>query len=199
MTKKLANPKPNQCITVNPAKAALTAQATKPMNTLPRTTFVNGINPFQSPIEVTPTKPEPIMQKPAKPAKTKIKLEDHSTPYKPPVQPTHDEHKASVQEHAIDDSIGFDIAITNDPLPPSRSAPLYKYRPKFESMAMGQALRMPTANVGKVAGAMRKWVEITGKKAHVKSMQRYCEDAGYGRVWLLDGVSKMVKRAKVSA
>jgi hypothetical protein len=68
----------------------LTASRSKPR---PCTTFVGGINPFlrlgalPKTKPSKPPKPKPIMQKPAKPAKTRIKDEDYSTPYKPPVSP----------------------------------------------------------------------------------------------------------------
>lgn len=176
------------------------------MNAPIQTTFANGINPFTGLCNL-PTRPDPIMQKPAKPAKskTKPKDEDYSTPYQPPV-PTVKESLTVASSQPADpvpvDPIDLGLSITSDPLPASRAAPPYKYHPIFERMALGQALRVPTANVGKVSGAMRKWIGMEGVQAHTKSTRHYVNpvskatDTGYGRVWLLARVSQVPKRKK---
>ncbi|MBP9149214.1 MAG: hypothetical protein KBG00_10580 [Rhodoferax sp.] len=132
--------------------------------------------------------------RPAKPAtvKTLPKDEDYSTPYKPPVvvEVSH----CPLQPESLAPLQMLGLSITSDPLPVTRAVSLYKYHPIFDRMEFGQSLRTPTANVGKVAGAMRKWIGMKGKTAHVKSSPRYCDDSGYGRVWLLAGASQMPSR-----
>jgi hypothetical protein len=83
-----------------------------------RTTFANGINPFAGlgamPKASTPTKPKPIMQKPAKPTKTKRVTEDYSTPYKPPVLPDAEVATAPAVTLNLDDFvIDDDVPLPN--------------------------------------------------------------------------------------
>jgi len=96
-----------------------------------------------------------------------------------------------------------DLQITDDALPASRCAPLHKYHQTFERMHVGQSVRCTTDDVGKVAGAMRKYIEIKGmdKTAMVRTVTRYTDpktkiaDAGYGRVWMMAAPAKALKRA----
>ncbi len=165
----------------------------------PATTFANGINPFQGLIAILPTLPKVTMPKPTPPAKRRLaKNEDYSMPYQASVYPTV-EDSLMVAVAVPDTLVDCGLTITNDPLPAKRAAPLYKYHPVFERMRLGQSLRVPTANVGRVSASLRKYIEVKGNKAHVKSQTRYCEDAGFGRVWLLAGVSQMPKRKRVGA
>jgi len=153
----------------------------------PRTTFANGINPFQGLGAIPSTKPREIMQKPARKNATLIKDEDYSTPYKPPAVVSEQMKKKMIY---IDPK---DIQITDDELPASRCVPLNKYNNVFGKMRLGQSLRCTTENIGKVSNAMRKYVELNGmkKKAVVRTVTKYTdpktkiEDVGYGRVWML--------------
>lgn len=125
----------------------------------PRTTFAMGINPFERP-KVKPVKPvKPTMTKPA------------------PKQPK--------KEGVFTDPAS--LQITNDALPAQRTLPQHKYNPVFERMKYGQCVRCATGDVGKVSGAMRKFVETKGKQAQVRTVTRYPGDEGYGRVWMIDG------------
>jgi len=78
-----------------------------------------------------------------------------------------------------------ELQITNDPIPVSRCVPVHKYHDKFSQMKIGQCIRCTSKEVGKVAGALRKFVEIKGSKCDIKTMMRYENDQGYGRVWLM--------------
>lgn len=137
--------------------------------------------------------PEPIMvtkQIPAAPAKKKRVDEDYSTPYKPPVvaevqTPKKPEPKLSTTKESSEVAVtsGLDLEITDDPLPKTKVIFAYKYDEKFSAMRIGQSLKCATADVGKIAGAMRKFVERKGLKAIVRSTPDYGD--GYGRVWLL--------------
>jgi len=123
-----------------------------------KTTFARGINPFQGPAPIPPT-PKPAMQKPSEP-KTKPRSE----------------------------TIYIDVAgleIKNDPLPPNRALPMHKYHPVFDRMKVGQCVRCLTKDVGKVSGALRKYMEIKRKPGQVRTTTTYPNDAGYGRVWML--------------
>ena len=110
-----------------------------------------------------------------------------------PAKPT--KTVATSKTHAPDDQAEFALTITNDPLPAWRSSPVLKYHTTFDKLSLGQGLRMPTAHVGKVAASLRKYIKVKGLKAHAKIALRYkgtdgIQDAGFGRVWLLAGVSE---------
>lgn len=156
-----------------------------------------------------PPTPEPAAmspQKPAKPQKAKrTQTEDYSTDYVPPM-PTDGAAVATGDSTpkniivAVDGDLSLEI--TNDPLPGKRAAIPHKYHAVFDRMATGQSLRVPEDFVGRVAVALRKYIELKNKKANVKSCLRFkdkngVEDTGFGRVWMLDGAAKpMAKRAK---
>lgn len=164
----------------------------------PCTTFARGVNPFQGLGALPSTQPEPAMQKPAKPSKvkTKIKDEDYSTPYKPPMEPAASDSQQDApkvitqprQPTAYIDPAGLEIK--DDPLPAHRASHAYKYHQVFDRMKPGQCVRCTTADVGKVSGALRKYLELKGKKCQVRSVVRYAGDEGYGRVWMLDAPAK---------
>lgn len=88
-----------------------------------------------------------------------------------------------------------ELIVTNDPLPAARAAPIHKYHSVFSVMKMGQCVRCPTASVGRVSGAMRKFIEIKRLHATVKSMTRFEDDIGFGRVWLIEKPAKALKVA----
>jgi len=154
-----------------------------------KTTFAGGINPFArlGALPATTTKPKPIMQKPAKPAKPLLKDKDYSTPCKPPME--------SVQAKAPACTTPFELQITDDPIPASRATPAHKYHSFFETMKMGQSVRCATKDLGKISSAMRKYIEVKGLQAQTKGTRHYPNDPGYGRVWLLPVVAKALKVA----
>ena len=163
----------------------------------PCTTFARGVNPFQGLGALPSTQPEPAMQKTAKPSKikTKLKDEDYSTPYKPPMEPVEPAPATQPrQPTAYIDPAGLEIK--DDPLPAHRASHAYKYHQVFDRMKPGQCVRCTTADVGKVSGALRKYLELKGKKCQVRSVVRYAGDEGYGRVWML---AEPVKALKVAA
>ena len=116
---------------------------------------------------------------PARPAKTKPLPEDHSTPYKPP-SPV-----SLVASHVMDK-----ITIVDD-APIYKHSDPYRYHEIFDRLTVGKALRVPNADVSKVCGAMRKWINLRGREndVHVKSTLDYCNDKSYGRIWLMPGKS----------
>lgn len=80
------------------------------------------------------------------------------------------------------------ITITNDPLP-TRRAITGKYDHLFSTIKPGQSLRVPSAAVSSVSQGMRKWLDRNNQKhvGRIKAAVNYPGDAGYGRVWLLEG------------
>ena len=166
-----------------------------------QTTFANGVNPFSPVSNKTLPTPEPTMtlQKPTQKRARLPKDEDYSTTYKPP-EPTVKE-SLTVAEPQPEPSApiyptDLGLSITNDPLPASRTAPIFKYDTLFDGMTPGQSLRVQTSRVGSVVHAMRKYIGRKGRTQHVKSQPRYQKDTGFGRVWLLDGLSQVPKRKK---
>jgi hypothetical protein len=169
----------------------------------PCTTFVNGTSPFAR-LGAMPSQPEPAMQKPTKAEKTKRVIEDYSTPYKPPepdaspVQPPKLAAIAAATKKPNAPAAFIDpnsLQITDDPMPAGRAAPVNKYFATFDLMKFGQAVRCATGDVGKVSGALRKYITVKNKKATIKTMSRYDGDAGYGRVWMLAAHGKALKVA----
>lgn len=163
----------------------------------PQTTFI-GRNPFlpPKPKGITMTTKKSI---PAKKAKITQKNEDYSTPYAPPPPPvalltspnhigdgTQKVNQAALPDYLID----MGVSITCDPLPAGRiMAPgSRKYDPLFERLAYGQSVKVPTKHVGKIANALRKFLEIQKKTGMVRTVNTYPAD-GMGRVWLLEKVA----------
>ena len=178
------------------------------MLSAPCTKFANGINPFATgnaaqvllnhPIEITLM---PIPAKPARKNAKRLKDEDYSTDYQPPVDAidrsvmrkdapvavvnesltTEAAPKvASLQRHI--DHTGF--VICDDPLPASRSIGPGKYDALFQQLGRGQAIKCPPDAVASTQHALRKWVKeqrVTG--VLIKTCKDYGD--GFGRVWLL--------------
>lgn len=107
----------------------------------PCTTFAGGINPFLP--RSTQSKQEQEMKKPSTPAK--------------PVQ------RAETQFFDPND-----LEITDDVMPANRCAPEFKYKPIFDKMKVGQAMRCTTDAVGKVAG---QCVSTSSSKAERRPSQ----------------------------
>lgn len=82
-------------------------------------------------------------------------------------------------------AIPSSLQITDDPIPASRTAPVHKYHSVFDQMKYGQCVRCTTADVGKVAGGLRKYLEVKNRQGLVRTTTQYADDTGYGRVWLL--------------
>lgn len=166
----------------------------------PCTTFARGINPFQCLGALPSTNPKSAMQKPAKPTRKytkRIKDEDYSTPYKPPMAdpvaaPAVSQNAAPVAKMRYVDTAN--LIICDDPLPLGRSIVEGKYDNKFKAMKIGQAVKCPPAAVGMIQGAMRKFIKVRGMKGVVV---RTCKDYGdgLGRVWMLAEPSKYLGAA----
>lgn len=152
-----------------------------------QTTFANNINPFDRLGKLT-DQPKPAMEKPAKTKRIDERYSQAAAPA--PAAPVAPESKKAVAYITPDE-----LSITDDALPARRALPKHKYHAVFAGMKMGQSVRCPTSSVGKVSGAMRKYVELKGLKAHVKSVIRFDDDTGYGRVWLLETPTKPLKVA----
>ena len=160
-----------------------------------QTTFASGINPFTGLGALPKTQPEPVMQKPTQPQKTKRIDQDHSTRYAPPVATPgpvlavkHPPSK-SPQVYVTQD----ELSVTNDALPAGRTLPIHKYHAILAGMKLGQCVRCPTKSVGKVAGAMRKFIEQKSLRAQIKSVTRFEGDDGFGRVWMLAAPAQALK------
>lgn len=154
------------------------------------TTFAGGINPFQGLGALPSNQPANIMQKPARKNAKRIKDEDHSTPYQPPaIKESLTTATAPKAAAVYTDPAG--LQITDDALPASRCAAPHKYNVVFDRMLPGQCVRCKTADVGKVAGALRKYIELKRKAAMVRTVMHYINpktgtaDAGFGRVWMM--------------
>ena len=76
------------------------------------------------------------------------------------------------------------LKITSDPLPKTR-VQLNKYHPIFDKMKPGQCVRCVTGDVGKVGNALRAYINVKGVKGSVRSVLRYPDDDGFGRVWMM--------------
>jgi hypothetical protein len=159
-----------------------------------QTTFANGYNPFQGQgarPAITTTTTEPAMQTPAKPARKnakRLKDEDYSTPYKPPM-PAPEVRSMPKPAPVVQKGLRYidpaKLQIVDDVIPQHRAAPEFKYHATFDRLNPGQAVRCPTTDVSKVAHAMRKWLKVKKQTAMVRSMLNFEGDTGYGRVWLL--------------
>ena len=76
------------------------------------------------------------------------------------------------------------LEICNDPLKDGRAEYGTKYDAILAKLKPGQAIKCQTAEVGRVAGAVRKWIETKNLKHHkVRSTRDYGD--GMARVWML--------------
>lgn len=135
-------------------------------------------------------------QIPAKPAKQKRAPEDHSTPYKPktiladapapvPVPPATAATGRKPTEYANLDL----LEICDDPLMGVRALPDLKYQAVFEKLRPGKCIKCAPADVGKVAGGLRKYFERNNITDKVKTTSCY-ETDGLGRVWWVAAKAK---------
>lgn len=85
------------------------------------------------------------------------------------------------------------LKICSDPLPQGRSSPGFKYAALFLSMKVGQCVKCQPDEVGRIAGALKKWIELQGGRGMVRTIKDYGD--GLGRVWWLEG--EIQKRAKL--
>lgn len=76
------------------------------------------------------------------------------------------------------------LVICDDPLPTHRASCGNKYESKIKAMKLGQAIKCEPSEVGRVSGAMRKFIAVNKIKATVASTKAY-ETDGKGRVWML--------------
>ena len=75
------------------------------------------------------------------------------------------------------------LKISDDEIPSGRVSTANKYEPVFGKMKWGQCVICQPVDVGKVAGAMRKYLS-RGKGGKVRSVSRYPLDR-LGRVWMM--------------
>ncbi len=139
-------------------------------------------------------------QIPAKPVKpTKRAPEDHSTPYKPQtvlieeLQPEPGPPKPECLQPMQTSTIRptraktsyanpAALVICDDPLPSARALPDLKYEAVFAKLVPGKCIKCAPADVGKIAGGLRKHFERRGITDKVKTTSSYEAD-GMGRVW----------------
>lgn len=75
------------------------------------------------------------------------------------------------------------IEICDDPIPNHRASCGNKYANILSNMKLGQAIKCAPSEVGRMSGALRKWVIDKKIKGTVRSMKDYGD--GKGRVWLM--------------
>lgn len=75
------------------------------------------------------------------------------------------------------------IEICNDPIPSHRASCGNKYEAILSALKVGQCIKCQPAEVGRMSGALRKWVQDKKIKGAVRSMKDYGD--GKGRVWLV--------------
>jgi hypothetical protein len=75
------------------------------------------------------------------------------------------------------------LEICDDPLPAARASCGNKYEPLFKAMKLGQAIKCQPTEIGRLGGALRKYVHVNKINAHVKTIKNYGD--GKGRVWML--------------
>ena len=92
-------------------------------------------------------------------------------------------HKAHMIKQPIKPTNPDTLQICNDPLPAHRASKGNKYESTLKALKLGQAIKCKTEEVGRVAGAMRKWVEKHQIKANVRTIRDYGD--GFGRVWMM--------------
>ena len=84
------------------------------------------------------------------------------------------------------------LVICNDTIPSHRASPGKKYDLKFKEMKLGQCIKCSPKEVGRVQGAMRKYVAVNKIPATVRTMKDFGDR--FGRVWMM-GVEKKLKVA----
>lgn len=75
------------------------------------------------------------------------------------------------------------LEICNDQLPAHRARPGNKYEAVLKALKPGQAIKCKPEEVGRVSGAMRKYIETHDLQAVVRTIKDYGD--GHGRVWML--------------
>ena len=78
------------------------------------------------------------------------------------------------------------LEIRDDPLTASRCMPANKYDCAFVALRHGQCVRCESGAVGRVSGALRKFIEAKKITGQIRSVKSYPGDELFGRVWLLD-------------
>ena len=85
------------------------------------------------------------------------------------------------------------LEICNDPLPTHRASAGNKYAEILKAIKPGQCIKCSPEEIGRVQGAMRKFVQTHNINATVKTIKNYGD--GKGRVWMLP----VEKKLKVAA
>jgi hypothetical protein len=87
------------------------------------------------------------------------------------------------------------LEICDDPLPAARASCGNKYEPIFKKLKLGQAIKCQPTEIGRLGGALRKYVEVHALNATVKTIKDYGD--GRGRVWLMALPEAKAKLASV--
>lgn len=148
--------------------------------------------------------PMPSPQKPAKRGQRTGIIEPVATSYTPAAPPSvkeslTDAYHANVPEQnqksqapALPQwlaAMGVSIT-TGEPVPDGKPhASMGKYDPLFDGLPYGGAIRASAADVGKIAHAMRKYLQKRKKPGYVRLVSAYPGDT-MGRVWLLQADAK---------
>lgn len=80
------------------------------------------------------------------------------------------------------------LKICNDPLPLGRASPGFKYAGVFAQMTLGQCVKCAPAEVGRVSGALKKWISMQSQGGVVRTIKNYGD--GMGRVWWVTGTAQ---------
>lgn len=75
------------------------------------------------------------------------------------------------------------LEICNDPIPTHRASCGNKYAELLKKLKPGQCIKCRPEEVGRVQGAMRKYIEANKIDATVRTIKNYGD--GKGRVWMM--------------
>lgn len=81
------------------------------------------------------------------------------------------------------------LSICDDPIPEHRALPEGKYDALLSKLKPGQAIKCPSADVNRLANAIKKHVEKRYPDCMVRTMRNYGD--GMGRVWMLPKPGKL--------
>ena len=100
--------------------------------------------------------------------------------------------KAPMTKQPVKPTDPSTLTICNDPIPSHRASPGNKYEAVLKTMKIGQCIKCLPEEVGRIQGAMRKYIELHKINATVRTIKNYGD--GFGRVWML-AVEKKLKVA----
>lgn len=88
------------------------------------------------------------------------------------------------------------LEICNDPIPTHRASCGNKYAALLKNIKPGQCIKCSPEEVGRIQGAMRKYIELNQIDAYVRTIKDYGD--GKGRVWMLAAEKKSKTELKVA-